>query len=624
MENYTDLFTIPKQKTRANYFYLIRALNFIWKTSHISTILMLINTTISALFPAASLFVMKFVIDNISNILRASDPSQSMDNIYILVVILIGLWVLQHFVTVFGASISSWLQIRVEQNAQLTIMRKCSEFDIAFFENPTYLNMLQNAHVGASGNLFYVIELFFNFIKTNISLISFIIILFRLHWGAVLILIIAMLPQILANRYIAKKRWEITTGLVEPQRMSSYFSAIVTSRSAAKEIRIFGLFKHFLKLFKTFINRFFQIESNFIRKRAIIGFFVNLTSIAGAAVVWIYIIRSAINSTISIGDIVLFTGAVSSFQGGLSSLFSLVGQFLKNVLFLQHLFSLLDLKPISINGTLTGPADVESQRSGDKVPPSVLKSGIRFKNVSFKYPGTDNLVLNNINISLNPGDSVAIVGANGAGKTTLIKLLARLYDPTEGQILIDDIDIKEYDLESLHKLFSVIFQDFTCYPLTVRDNIGFGNIKEINNKSSIFKAAKKAGADEFIERYPNKYETYIGRQFQKSSIDPSIGEWQKICLSRALMREEAPILILDEPTAALDVYAEYEIYKNFSKMMANKLAIIISHRFSTVRAAKHILVLHQGSVIEEGTHEELLSRDTLYKEMYSIQAERYK
>ena len=624
MEYLTDLFKIPKQKTRANYFYLIRALNFIWNTSHISTIFMFINTIITALFPVASLFVMKFVIDNISNILRARDPSQSMDNIYILVLILIGLWVLQHIVTIFGTSISSWLQIRVEQNAQLTIMRKCSEFDIAFFENPTYLNMLQNAHVGASGNLYFVIELFFNFIKINISLISFIVILFRLHWGAVLILSIAMLPQILANRYFARKRWEITTGLVEPQRMSSYFSAIVTSRSAAKEIKIFGLFKHFLKLFKAFINRFFQIEASFIRKRAIIGFFVNLTSIAGAAVVWIFIIRSAINSTISIGDIVLFTGAVSSFQGGLTSLFSLVGQFLKNVLFLQHLFSLLDLKPTSIDGALKGPADDENQRSGKKVPPSVLKSGIKFKNVSFKYPGTDNLVLDKINISLTPCDSVAIVGVNGAGKTTLIKLLARLYDPTGGQILIDDIDIKEYDLESLHKLFSVIFQDFTCYPLTVRDNIGFGNIEEINNISSIHKAAKKAGADEFIERYPNKYDTYIGRIFQKSSIDPSIGEWQKICLSRALMREEAPILILDEPTAALDVYSEYEIYNSFSKMMSNKLAIIISHRFSTVRAAKHILVLHMGRVIEEGTHEELLSQDTLYKEMYSIQAERYK
>jgi ABC-type multidrug transport system fused ATPase/permease subunit len=234
------------------------------------------------------------------------------------------------------------------------------------------------------------------------------------------------------------------------------------------------------------------------------------------------------------------------------------------------------------------------------------------------------LVLNNISFFLPPKESVAIVGENGAGKTTLIKLLARLYDPTEGKILIDDKDIREYDLDSLYRIFSVIFQDYTRYPLTVRENIGFGNIDKIDDIALIQKASKKAGAHDFIEQYPNKYETYIGRLFQESSIDPSIGEWQKLCLARALIREDAPILILDEPTAALDVYSEYELYKSFSEMMIDRLTIIISHRFSTVRAASHILVLHEGKLIEEGAHEELIKQDTLYKEMYNIQAERYK
>jgi len=232
--------------------------------------------------------------------------------------------------------------------------------------------------------------------------------------------------------------------------------------------------------------------------------------------------------------------------------------------------------------------------------------------------------LKNINFALPAKESVAIVGANGAGKTTLIKLLVRLYDPTEGQILIDDKDIREYDLKSLHRIFSAIFQDYICYPLTVRENIGFGNIEKIDDMSSILKASKKAGAHEFIERFPDKYETYIGRTFQKSSIDLSIGQWQKLCLARALMRENAPVLILDEPTANLDVYSEYEIYKSFSEMIVDRLTIIISHRFSTVRAAHHILVLHEGKLVEEGTHEELMKQETLYKEMYSIQADRYK
>jgi ABC-type multidrug transport system fused ATPase/permease subunit len=405
--------------------------------------------------------------------------------------------------------------------------------------------------------------------------------------------------------------------------MSGYYSGVVTHRGAAKEIRLFGLFKHFLDQFKFFMNKFLQIEKNFIRKRAYLGFFVNLLSIAGSAAVWIFIIRSAINGIISIGDIVLFTGAVSSFRGSLTTLFSFAGQFLRNALFLQHFFSLLDLKPTSVDGALKGPSSA-AERSGDKKPPVVLKKGIEFKNVSFKYPTTNRLVLNNVSFFLPHKESIALVGENGAGKTTLIKLLTRLYDPTDGQILIDDEDIREFDLERLHRIFSVIFQDYTQYPLTVRENIGFGNIEKLDDITSVEKASKKAGAHEFIERYPEKYETYIGRIFLKSNIDPSIGEWQKICLARALMKEEAPVLILDEPTAALDVYSEYELYKSFSKMMIDRLTIIISHRFSTVRAAHRILVLHEGKLIEEGTHEELIKQNTMYKEMYNIQAERYK
>ncbi|KPJ72921.1 hypothetical protein AMJ52_04600 [candidate division TA06 bacterium DG_78] len=623
MVDVTSLFKIPKQKTNAKFSLLIRALVFVWKTSKFSTALMLIIKVISALFPAANLFVVKNVIDGITSIV-INNSSGGLRNLSTWIALLIGLWVLQHIISTLQTITSSWLNLCVEQNSQIAIMRKCSKFDVAFFENPTNLNMLQNAYIGSSGTINQVMTIFFSIIEINITLISFVAIIFRLHWGAFLIIIAATLPRILSNRYFAKKRWEITTGLVEPRRMSSYYSGLVIQRNVAKEIRLFGLFKHFFDRFVFFINQFRQIEKNYIRKQGVINFLVNLITIAGSSIIWVYVIHRAINGTISIGDIVLYTGAVSSFQGGLTAMFSFFGQIFQNVLFLGNFFSLLDLNPEKIEGALKGPADLISYRSGNVKPSTVLEKGIEFRNVSFKYPQTNKLVLKNVNFSLPPKESVAIVGENGAGKTTLIKLLARLYDPTEGQILIDDKDIREYDLESLHRIFSVIFQDYICYPLTVRENIGFGNIEKIDDISAIQKASKKAGAHEFIERYPNKYETYIGRIFQKSSIDPSIGEWQKLCLARALMKEEAPILILDEPTAALDVYSEYEVYKSFSKMMVDRLTIIISHRFSTVRAAHHILVLHEGRLIEEGSHEELMEQDTLYKEMYSIQADRYK
>jgi ABC-type multidrug transport system fused ATPase/permease subunit len=623
MIDLTNLFKIPKQKTNAKLSLLFRAIAFIWKTSKLSTILLLLINIISALFPAANLFIIKNIIDNITSIL-INNTGGGLRNLSIWVVLMISIMVLQHVIGTLQTIVSSWLNLRIDQNAQISIMRKCSEFDVAFFENPTYLNMLQNAHIGATGNIFQVITVFFSVIETNITLISFVAILFRLHWGAVLIIIAATLPRILSNRYFAKRRWEITTGLVEARRMSNYYSGVVTQRNTAKEIRLFGLFKHFLDRFIFFTDQFRQIEKNYLQKQAGVNFLVNLITIAGSSIIWIYVIQRAINGTISIGDIVLYTGAVSSFQRSLATLFSLVGQVLQNILFLGNFFSLLDLTPAKVEGALKGPADIIGSRSGNLEPPIALKKGIEFRNVSFMYPQTDKLVINNVSFFLPPDNSVAIVGENGAGKTTLIKLLIRLYDPTEGQILIDNKDIKEYDLESLHRMFSVIFQDYTRYPLTVRENIGFGNIEKVNDIALVQKASKKAGAHEFIERYPDKYETYIGRIFLKSCIDPSIGEWQKICLARALMKEESPVLILDEPTAALDVYAEYELYKRFSKMMIDRLTIIISHRFSTVRAAHRILVLHEGKLIEEGTHEELMKQNTLYKEMYNIQAERYK
>ena len=624
MVDLSGLFKIKKQQTNAKFSLLIRALAFIWRTSKFFTILILLITIISALFPAANLFIVKNVIDSVTSIVINNSISGGLRNLFIWIALMISLMVLQHIFTTLQSYASSWLNLRIEQEAQISIMRKCSEFDLAFFENPTNLNMLQNAHVGASGNIFQVITIFFGVIQTSITLISFIAILFGLHWGAVLIIIAATLPQILSNRYFAKRRWEITTGLAEPRRMSSFYSGVVTQRNIAKEIRLFGLFKHFLDRFIFFTDQFRKIEKNYLKKQAGINFLVNLITIAGLSIVWIYVIQRAVNGTISIGDIVLYTGAVSSFQHSLAAMFSLFGQALRNILFLGNFFSLLDLNPAKVEGALKCPTNIIGYRSGDVKPPVVLKKGIEFRNVSFKYPQTEKLVLNNISFFLPPKESVAIVGENGAGKTTLIKLLARLYDPSEGKILIDDKDIREYDLESLHRMFSVIFQDYTRYPLTVRENIGFGNIDKIDDIALVQKASKKAGAHDFIEQYPNKYETYIGRIFQKSSIDPSIGEWQKLCLARALIREEAPILILDEPTAALDVYSEYELYKSFSKMMVDRLTIIISHRFSTVRAASHILVLHEGKLIEKGSHEELIKQNTLYKEMYNIQAERYK
>jgi ATP-binding cassette subfamily B protein len=255
--------------------------------------------------------------------------------------------------------------------------------------------------------------------------------------------------------------------------------------------------------------------------------------------------------------------------------------------------------------------------------PSPIREGVEFNNVSFRYPGSDRLVLRNLSFVLRPGETVAVVGENGAGKTTLVKLLARFYDPTEGSILLDGKDLREYDLEDLHRHIGVIFQDFVHYDLSVRENIGFGQIEFLDDQQRIVRAADQGGSHSVIDKLPKKFETILGRTFDEG-VDLSGGEWQKLALSRAFMREGAQVLILDEPTAALDALAEYEMYSRFADLTAGKMTIFISHRFSTVRVANHILVMQEGSVIEEGAHDELMGLDGLYTKMFNAQAERYR
>ena len=307
-------------------------------------------------------------------------------------------------------------------------------------------------------------------------------------------------------------------------------------------------------------------------------------------------------------------------RADLGELFKRGGIFYENSLFVSSLFQFLDLQPNAVEGALARPQP-STQQSPPPIP-APLKQGIEFRNVSFHYPGAERLVLQNVSFTLQPGSSVALVGDNGAGKTTLVKLLARFYDPTEGAILLDGRDLRDYDVAALQANIGVIFQDFVRYQVTAQENIGFGRVEEIDDLTRIIAAADKGGAVPVIEKLPNGYQTMLGKTFE-DSVDLSGGEWQKIALSRAFMRD-AQILILDEPTAALDAKAEYDVYLRFAELTGGKTTIFISHRFSTVRMAQHILVLADGRLVEEGTHDQLMALGGSYAEMFTIQAERYR
>jgi ATP-binding cassette subfamily B protein len=569
------------------------------------------------------LYVSKLAIDGVVKLAGGSDSGGDPRQVYLLILVLIGLWIIHSLTSNLQTALSSLLQAKVEQKAQISVMRKCGQFDIAFFEKPACLNMLENAAMGSQGQIMTVTALLFSMIETVISLLSFAIIFLGLHWIALVAIVVTTMPQIFSNRYFARKRWQITTGLAENRRMGRFYSSLVTERGPAKEIRLFGLFGTFLGRYISLAKEIIHFERILSKKQAWVGMLISLVSIAGQSFVWLFIINRAVTGAISVGDIILFTGALANLQGSFMTLFALAGQMLQNVLFLGNFFKLIDLDPTTIEGSLSRNGG-NGKPARSRLATSKLQIGIEFRNVSFKYPGTDRFILRNVSFRLEPNESIAIVGQNGAGKTTLIKLLLRLYDTTHGEILLNGRDIRQYQLDELHRMFGVVFQDYVCYPLSVQDNIGFGRVDQATDLPLIQAASRKSGSHDFIDKLPYKYGTYLGRRFHNSGIDISTGQWQRIALARSLMRKDSPVLILDEPTASLDVYSEHEIYKQFSEMIENRLSIVVSHRFSTVRMANRILVFDGGHLVEEGTHEALVGQDTLYKEMYNLQAERYK
>ncbi|MBI2302673.1 MAG: ABC transporter ATP-binding protein [Armatimonadetes bacterium] len=599
-----------------------RAFHLVWDAGPGLTSALLVLNVVSALFPAAVLWFTKLVIDSITHLAATGATAADSRRLTHLILYLAGLWVLQGGLGAFSNALTGILRFQVEQHTQILIMRKCGELDIVFFENPKNLDMLENATRGAMMSAWTLVWMLFSLVQTLITLLTFIGLLVRLSWVAALVVAVTTAPQMVASSYFARRRWAMNTARAEDSRLRFYLTWLTGQRDPAKEIRVFGLLEAFLERFRFYCRKFFLQERGLEGRRETVNFVLSFLGNAGAAGIWIYVALRAVARVLSMGDVVLYTQAVSAARGSLVSIFTQGGQLYEQTLFLGNLFTLLDLDPLSIDGALR-PPEGSTERWGTRQVPAELTEGIEFRHVSFRYPGTDHDVLKDVSFRLRPAESVALVGRNGAGKTTVVKLLARLYDPIEGQILLEGRELREYDIKALRQCFGVIFQDFVRYALTARENIGFGQVERVNDLPRVQQAAGKAGADEVIERLPNQYECYLGRQFMGLGEDLSGGEWQKLALARAYMRE-SPILILDEPTASLDAFAEYEVYKSFEEMTAGRMSVFISHRFSTVRVAKHILVLDEGGLVDEGTHDDLMARDGLYAAMFNVQAERYR
>ncbi|NUQ27801.1 MAG: ABC transporter ATP-binding protein, partial [Acidobacteriaceae bacterium] len=426
----------------------------------------------------------------------------------------------------------------------------------------------------------------------------------------VLLMLVGVLPSFLGETHFAFLGYAKNFRQTPAKRQMDYLRQVAGSRDGAKEIKLFGLSHYFTGKFDELARGIHAEDTAFARRKLLIGGLLNVISTLGYYGAYVYVIWRTIQGEYSIGYFTFLTASIQQANSNLQQVFSTASGIADQALYLTDLIEFFRMEPT-----------VRSDPKGLPAP-NPIRQGFEFRNVSFTYPGTSRTVLKNFTFTLRPGERVALIGENGQGKTTIVKLITRLYDPTEGQILLDGRDLREYKLEELHHEIGVIFQDFMKYEMTARENIGVGRVDRKLDEGEIEYAAHKSLADTVVAKLEHGYDQLLGRRFE-GGVELSGGEWQRIALARAYLRD-AQLLILDEPTAALDARSELEVFERFAELTQGKMALLISHRFSTVRMADRIVVLSGGRLIEEGNHQKLMESGGLYAEMFEMQAASYR
>jgi ATP-binding cassette, subfamily B, bacterial len=574
----------------------------VWSTSPLLATATLSLRLVAALIPVVQLWVAKLIIDQIVN----PQPDVSVWNY---LAIEVGLAVLSDILSRATALSDSLLGDRFTNHISLRLMEHATRLDLVSFEDPVFYDKMERARRQTTARL-GMLGVLAGMSQQLITLASLsgAVILFS-PWFFVL-LVVTVLPAFLGETRFTMLAYSMLYRWTPERRELDYLRMLGASVQSAKEVKIFGLGDWLVQRSRELFERFYKENKQLAVRRAVSGVLLNLLPTAGYYTAYGFIIYRTITGTLTIGDLTFLAGAFARSRGLIESLFSSLNNIAEQALYIKDLFDFFEVQP-------------EIQTRPNALPaPRPIRSGYEFRNVSFAYPGSERLVLSNMNFRLEAGEKIALIGENGAGKTTLVKLLARLYDPTAGLITLDGVDLREYDVEDVRREVGVIFQDYMRYDMLAKENIGLGRIEELANELRIETSARKSLADSVISSLPLGYAQMLGRRFE-SGVDLSAGQWQKIALARAYMRD-AQVLILDEPTASLDARAEYEVFLRFADLTEGKMAVLISHRFSTVRMANRILVLENGQITEEGTHPELVALGGRYAELFELQAAGYR
>jgi ATP-binding cassette, subfamily B, bacterial len=582
-------------------------LGMVWDTSpalvSVTTLLRLVR----ALLPLAMLWVSKLILDSVVGWIKRGNGDSA--GLWKLVALELGLAVLSDLLSRANSLADSLLGDRFTNRISVRLIEHATQLDLASFEDPVFYDKLERARRQTTGRIGLLAGVL-NVAQDTLSLISLSAGLIVFSPWLMVLLVAAVIPAFLGETHFTTLAYSVLYRWTPQRRLLDYIRMLGASSQSAKEVKIFGLGPHLAERYREVSDRIYEDNKTVAVKRASVGFLLNLVSTGGYYGAYAVVLIRTLAGAISVGTFTFLTGAFSRSRMYIEKILQSFTDISDQALYLKDLFEFFEMKP-SIRSTAHAlPA------------PRPIRAGFEFRNVSFAYPGSSHMVVENINFRLEAREKIALIGENGAGKTTLVKLLARLYDPTAGQILLDGVDLREYDVEDLRKEIGVIFQDYMRYELLAKENIGFGKIEDLADQSRIETAAQKSMAFQVIGKLPNGYDQMIGRRFE-GGVDLSGGEWQKFALARAYMRD-AQLLILDEPTATLDARAEYEVFRRFAELTKGRMAVLISHRFSTVRMADRILVLENGQVREQGTHNHLVALGGQYAELFELQAAGYR